>query len=90
MKVPRSTAPESSDLEQQQQPAEVEVNGHDKIKIPMPSQEMDEMDAAEAAQFKADVQGHRQQEVLTYPTQTTLRSEFSHQRCSSIAISYPL
>lgn len=63
MKVPRSTSPESSDL--QQQPAEVEVNGHDKI--PMASEEMDEMDAAEVAQFKADVQGHRQQEVLTYP-----------------------
>lgn len=29
----------------------------------MPFQDMDEMDAAEAAQFKADVQGHRQAEV---------------------------
>lgn len=29
----------------------------------VPFQDMDEMDAAEAAQFKADVQGHRQAEV---------------------------
>ncbi len=32
----------------------------------MPSEEMDELDAREAAQFKADVQGHRQQEVFAY------------------------
>lgn len=57
MRVPKSAAPESSELE----PAEIEVNGHDRI--PLPSEEMDERDAAEAAQFKADVQGHRQQEV---------------------------
>lgn len=59
MKVPRSGSPESSDLP----PAQVEFDagGH---AVPMPSEEMDELDAREAAQFKADVQGHRQQEVL--------------------------
>lgn len=52
-------SPESSDL----QAVEVETItvGHDKVA--MPSGDMDALDAAEAAQFKADVQGHRQQEV---------------------------
>lgn len=31
--------------------------------IELPPEELDELDAAEAAQFKADVQGHRHHEV---------------------------
>lgn len=46
-------------------PAEVEVTavGDDTANDARPPDELDEMDAAEAAQFKADVQGHRYHDV---------------------------
>ncbi|CAM9443105.1 unnamed protein product [Pylaiella littoralis] len=57
-KVPRLASLASSD----QQAAKVEpcTVGHDKVTVP--SGDMDALDAAEAAQFRADVQGHRHQE----------------------------
>ncbi|CAB1121301.1 unnamed protein product [Ectocarpus sp. CCAP 1310/34] len=55
-KVPRSTSPQHTG-----RVAEVEVNATGLNTITMPP-EMNELDAAEAAQFKADVQGHRHQE----------------------------
>lgn len=70
-KVPRSTSPASPIPRVTEDEIERKAVGHDKVSLPV--QEMDELDAAEAAQFKADVQGHRQQEVRF----TTVQGAFS-------------
>lgn len=61
LEVVKLASPVSSDT-----PAcKVEINSASDTKMidGISSEKLDEMDAAEAAQFKADVQGHRQHEV---------------------------
>lgn len=83
LKVPRLASPESSDLHA----AEVETSTVGRDKVAIPSGEMDALDAAEAAQFKADVQGHRHQEVSRACVVKTSPSECMKQvvlrRCAS-------
>lgn len=89
--MPRLASLASSDP----QAAKVEpcTVGHDKVTVP--SGDMDALDAAEAAQFRADVQGHRHQEVglfffaKTMPSELTTRvalrqSCFTRSRCVCI------
>lgn len=59
LKVPRLASPQSSSL----QAAEFAPSFVVLDKVALPSGEMDALDAVEAAKFKADVQGHRLQEV---------------------------
>ncbi|CAM9949517.1 unnamed protein product [Scytosiphon promiscuus] len=59
-KASRSASPAPSIQGVTEDDVDLNAAGHDKV--PSSVEEMDELDAAEAAQFKADVQGHRQQE----------------------------
>lgn len=66
VKVTRPVSPVPSDP-----PAaaaiEAEIVVGNKVHDGVPREELDELDAAEAAQFKADVQGHRHHEVTPEP-----------------------
>lgn len=67
-KAPRSGSPAPSMPRVAEDEVGLDAVRHDKVSLPV--EEMDELDAAEAAQFKADVQGHRQQEVSSTAVQS--------------------